>query len=250
MRTGRAASPPRHAAGPARRAVSAPRHEAAPARHAVAPSATALAPVLLAALALLALVPATATARAPDAGLVDVLTAAPTIRADVRYATSNNFTGARLPGYCAARALLLPDAARRLARVQRSLRSDGLGLKVFDAYRPARASRAMVRWARRTGRGSLLSDGYIAARSNHNLGTTVDLTLVRLSDGRELGMGTAFDAFTVRSTTLRAHGPVRRNRLALKRAMEAHGFRNYAREWWHYDSVRPGPRRLDLPIGC
>jgi D-alanyl-D-alanine dipeptidase len=205
--------------------------------------------VVVVVLAATLLVPARVSAAAED-GLVDVLSVAPTVHTDVRYATRDNFTGARLPGYCAARALLLPDAARRLARVHRSLRADGLGLKVFDAYRPARASRAMVRWARRVGRPELVTGGYIARRSNHNLGTTVDLTLVRLRDGRELGMGTAFDAFTRRSSTLRARGGVLHNRLRLRDAMEAHGFRNYSREWWHYDSVRPGQRRLDVPIGC
>jgi D-alanyl-D-alanine dipeptidase len=187
---------------------------------------------------------------AAAAELVDVRQRAPSIAVEVRYATRDNFTGAPLPGYCDGRALLLPGAATRLARVQRSLRPRGLGLKVFDAYRPARASRAMVRWARRTGRDGLLSGGYIAGRSNHNLGTTVDLTLVRLGSGAELDMGTAYDAFTPRSATLRARGRVLRNRLALEDAMEALRFRNYRREWWHYDSLRPGPRRLDVPIGC
>jgi D-alanyl-D-alanine dipeptidase len=108
----------------------------------------------------------------------------------------------------------------------------------------------MVRWARRTGREALLTGGYIARHSNHNLGTTVDLTLVRLDSGRALDMGTPYDAFTPRSNTTRARGAVLRNRLRLKNAMEARGFVNYHREWWHYDSVVPGRRRLDVPIGC
>lgn len=182
--------------------------------------------------------------------LVDVRAYARGIQVDVRYATKSNFTGAVLPGYCEGRALLLAPAARRLARVQRTLRADGLGLKVWDAYRPARASRAMVRWANRTGRQSLLSDGYVAARSNHNLGTTVDLTLVTLADGTELDMGTPYDTFTVRAATRDARGRVLRNRLALRAAMARHGFEAYSREWWHFDSVQPGPRRLDVGIGC
>jgi D-alanyl-D-alanine dipeptidase len=107
----------------------------------------------------------------------------------------------------------------------------------------------MVKWALRTGRGHLLDQGYIARRSNHNRGAAVDLTLVRASDGRELGMGTAYDAFTSRSHTMRASGRALRNRLRLKRAMETAGFRNYAREWWHYDHPAAGPA-LDLPLGC
>lgn len=183
-------------------------------------------------------------------GLVDVRAGDATIRTDVRYAGRRNFTGRRLPGYCAPRALLLPRAARALARVQRRLRRRGLGLKVYDAYRPARASRAMVRWARRVGRPELVSGGYIARRSNHNLATTVDLTLVRLRGGAELDMGTRFDAFTPGSATVAVRGRPLHNRLTLRRAMEREGFANYAREWWHYDSRMPGPRRLDAGIGC
>ncbi|HEV2769969.1 MAG TPA: M15 family metallopeptidase [Solirubrobacteraceae bacterium] len=184
------------------------------------------------------------------AGLVDVRTYAPSILVDARYATANNFTGRRLPGYCRPWAFLKQAAARRLARVQRRLRRDGLGLKVLDAYRPARASRAMVRWAQRTGNGWVLTRGYVARRSNHARGTTIDVTLVRLSSGRALDMGTAFDAFTPRSATLNARGAVRLRRLRLVRAMEGAGFRNYAREWWHYDFEARGPSRLDVPLGC
>jgi len=106
----------------------------------------------------------------------------------------------------------------------------------------------MVRWARRTGNRDLLRDGYIAPKSNHNLGSTVDLTLVRLASGRELDMGTAFDAFTRRANTTRARDRVLRNRLILKNAMENQAFVNYFREWWHFDSEEPGaaaPRRAD-----
>jgi zinc D-Ala-D-Ala dipeptidase len=184
------------------------------------------------------------------ADLVDVRRYAKSIQVEVRYATANNFTGAPLDGYCQAQALMLRPRARALARVQRALRRRGLGLKVFDAYRPARASRAMVRWTRRTGNEELLEDGYIAPKSNHNLGSTVDLTLVRLDSGRQLDMGTAFDAFTRRANTTHARGRVLRNRLILKNAMEDQAFVNYFREWWHFDSEVPGTRRLDIPIGC
>jgi D-alanyl-D-alanine dipeptidase len=169
------------------------------------------------------------------------------IALDMRYATSNNFTGRRLPGYCKPWALLKPQAARALERVQRRVARAGLGLKVYDAYRPARATRAMVRWARRTGNDHLL-DGYIARRSNHNRGVAVDLTLVR--GGEELEMGTGFDSFSTRSHTLNASGRALRNRLRLRRAMELEGFRNYRREWWHYDFAGLRPPPLDVGIGC
>jgi zinc D-Ala-D-Ala dipeptidase len=187
---------------------------------------------------------------ASAADLVDVRRYAKSIQVEVRYATANNFTGAPLPGYCQPRALLLRPRARALARVQRALRRRGLGLKVFDAYRPARASRAMVRWARGTGNEELLNQGYIAPKSNHNLASTVDLTLVRRGSGRELDLGTAYDSFTTRANTTRAHGRILRKRLILKNAMEKQGFVNYFREWWHFDSEEPGTRRLDVPIGC
>ena len=183
------------------------------------------------------------------AGLVDVLRVAPGVTLDLRYATRRNVTGRRLPGYCRPWALLLRPVARDVARVQRLLRRRGLGLAVFDAYRPARASRALVRWARRTGRGHLVGT-YIARRSNHNLGSAVDVTLVRYRDGRRLRMGTAYDDLSPRAHTQAARGRVLRNRLTLVRAMERHGFANYRREWWHFDHRVRGPRHLDISLGC
>jgi len=184
------------------------------------------------------------------AGMVELERYAPNVELDLRYATERNFTGRRLPGYCKPLAYLRRRAARSLAAAQRSLRADGLGLRVLDAYRPARATRAMVRWARRTGRAHLLN-GYIARRSNHNRGVAVDVTLVRLETGRALGMGTEYDAFTTRSSTTNATGKALRNRLRLRRAMHAAGFANYSREWWHYDHTRDGrAAAVDVPLGC
>jgi D-alanyl-D-alanine dipeptidase len=183
------------------------------------------------------------------AGLVNVLRHAPGIRLDLRYTTRNNITGERLPGYCRPWALLLRPVALDLARVQRYLRRRGHGLLVLDAYRPARATRALVDWARRTGRGHLVGT-YIASRSNHNLGSAVDLTLVRLRDGRRLRMGGGYDRLSARAHTFNASGAALRNRLALKSAMERFGFDNYHREWWHYDHHVRGTRYLDLSLGC
>src|SRR5205814_9617676 len=150
------------------------------------------------------------TAIAPDAVadtlLSDVRTLDPGIVVDLRYATSNNFTGAPLPGYLANRAFLRREAAAALARVQRDLRPLGLGLKIFDAYRPVRATLAMVDWTERVHRPDLLKDGYIASRSRHNLGLAVDLTLIDLVSGRELEMGTPFDTFSPAAHTANAVG--------------------------------------------
>jgi D-alanyl-D-alanine dipeptidase len=182
------------------------------------------------------------------AGLVNVHRFGPGIRTGLVYRTDDNITGHRLPGYCRDWALMLEPAARDLGRVQRYLRRRGLGLLILDAYRPARATRALVRWAERTGRGDLVGT-YIARRSNHNLGSAVDLMLVRLSDGRRLRMG-RFDALGPGAHTLDARGRVLRNRLILKGAMERFGFTNYWREWWHFDHRVRGTRYLDLTLGC
>jgi D-alanyl-D-alanine dipeptidase len=181
--------------------------------------------------------------------LVDVQRLAPGIRVELAYATRRNLTGRRLPGYCENRAFLLPHAARALARVQRHLRRRGLGLLVLDAYRPARASRALVRWAERSGRGELVGT-YIARRSRHNTGSAVDLTLTWADGARPLEMGTGYDDLSPRAHTRNARGRALRNRLTLARAMERFGFDPYWREWWHFEHQRSGSRYLDEPIGC
>ena len=189
-----------------------------------------------------------ASDRAADSLLVDVRVLEPGIVVDMRYATANNFTGAPLPGYFANRAQLRSEAASALARVQRTVRERGLGLKVFDAYRPARATRAMVDWTERANRTDLLRDGYIASRSRHNLGVAVDLTLIELVSGRELDMGTAFDTFSEAAHTANASGQIAANRQLLKQAMEREGFTNYDKEWWHFSFTVPNPLRFDRPI--
>lgn len=181
--------------------------------------------------------------------MVRVTAAEPGIREDVRYATANNFTGAPLPGYETAAALLRPDAAAALARVQRRLARDGYGLLVWDAYRPVRATLGMVEWAERTGNEWVLDQGYVARRSNHNRGNTVDLTVVRLDTGAALDMGTPYDHFGVESHTANATGAVAANRRVLLDAMLAEGWRNYDQEWWHFTHASDADF-LDVPIGC
>jgi zinc D-Ala-D-Ala dipeptidase len=189
---------------------------------------------------------------APDATaenlLVDIRSKDSTIRVDARYATSDNFTGRPLPGYEAPRALLRREAAAALARVQARLRSQGLGLLVYDGYRPVRATLAMVDWAQRTGRETLLQQGYIARRSRHNLGLAVDLTLAELGTGIELDMGTPFDTFDESAHTANATGRILRNRQILVRVMEAEGFINYAQEWWHFSYHVAGALPFDKVI--
>ncbi|HET7427155.1 MAG TPA: M15 family metallopeptidase [Gemmatimonadales bacterium] len=180
--------------------------------------------------------------------LVDVRSVDSTIQVDARYATANNFTGAPLPGYEAPRALLRREVATALGRVQARLRTGDLGLRVFDGYRPVRATMAMVGWAERVGRVALLDSGYIARRSRHNLGVAVDLTMVDLATETEVPMGTPFDAFTEAAHTANAEGRIRRYRDILVRAMESEGFANYAQEWWHFSYGVEGAVPFDLPI--
>jgi D-alanyl-D-alanine dipeptidase len=183
-----------------------------------------------------------------DSVLVDVRSADSSIQVDARYATANNFTGAPLPGYEAPRALLRREVAAALARVQARLRTGDMGLRVFDGYRPVRATLAMVDWAERTGRRALLDSGYIARRSRHNLGVAVDLTLVDLATGTEVPMGTPFDTFTEAAHTANAEGRVRRYREILVRAMESEGFANYDQEWWHFSYPVEGAVPFDRVI--
>jgi len=171
---------------------------------------------------------------------VDLSKFIPDLVIDVRYATSNNFMNRVLKGYKSPRALMLRSAAQRLKRVQKSLKSKGYSLKIFDAYRPMRAERDMIDWSlKKKYRIRYLREGYVPARVwpgrkiGHVSGNTVDLTLVD-SHGKEINMGTAFDAFTKKSWTSNAKGTVLKNRLLLKKVMEAEGFRNYYREWWHF----------------
>ena len=185
---------------------------------------------------------------AARAHLIDIRLVEPTIMVEAKYATTDNFTGAVLPGYETNRALLRREAAAALARVQKRARSEGVALKLFDGYRPVRATLAMVQWAERTGQQRLLREGYIASRSRHNLGLAVDLTLIG-GDGRELDMGTPFDTFSSAAHTANATGEVASNRRLLKLLMESEGFTHYDKEWWHFSyDVVPNPLRFDLVI--
>ena len=164
-------------------------------------------------------------ARAPaESQLVDVRSVDPTIQVDLRYATANNFTGAPLPGYEASRALLRPEVAAALGRVQARLRASGLGLRIFDAYRPLSATRAMADWARRTRRHDLLESGFIGQRSAHNLGVAVDAILVDST------------------------GPPARDPGILVRAMKAEGFSTPAQPRWHFVYPLDGAAPLDRVI--
>jgi zinc D-Ala-D-Ala dipeptidase len=180
---------------------------------------------------------------APPSGLVDL---APSIRVRLVYATPENFTGSVLPGYLANRGLLRPEAADALARADRSLRTNGYAVLVLDAYRPVRATRAMVGWAKAAGRSDLIGP-YIASRSEHNRGTAVDVTLTG-ADGASLDMGAPFDTFGSGARFANATTEAFANRRLLRDAMGSAGFVPYDTEWWHFSFRVPGAAPLDDDI--
>lgn len=246
---------------------------------------------LLAVVAVAAALPAAAHADRPDAPrkFVALDQVDPTILHDVRYRTRHNFVGRRIRGDRDPICVVTRPTAKALARAQDALRSQGYSLKVYDCYRPQRAVDHFVRWARRlradrmkaefyprVDKSRLFADGYIAERSGHSRGSTVDLTLVRLPAREQprwrprmglvdcaapyaerfpdntIDMGTGYDCFDTLSHTLdlRIQGDARANRLLLKRTLEDVGFENYELEWWHY-TLRDEPfpdRYLDFPV--
>jgi len=203
-----------------------------------------------------------------------------TIAQDMRYTTKYNFVGRRIDGYREPVCILTRRAARALHRAQRRLKPKGYGLKVYDCYRPTRAVAHFDRWARdvddqkmkrefypRVDKRRAFVDGYIAHRSGHSRGSTVDITLVKLPakpqprwDGTfrsciapyrrrfrdtSVNMGTSYDCMDPRAATFHPAitGVRLRNRLLLKRTLERVGFVYYAKEWWHFtlrDEPYPG----------
>ncbi len=192
----------------------------------------------------------------------------PDIVVDLRYYSGENFIGERIDGYLAPRCILSRQAAVALSRVQADLRRFGLGLKVFDAYRPQRAVDHFVRWAEdlddtrmkarfypEVDKADLFDQGYIAARSSHTRGSAVDLTLISLGGdegGRELDMGSGFDFFGRASWPDHAGMSLeqRAHRLLLRMTMMRHGFEPYEKEWWHF-MLKPEPfpdTYFDFPV--
>jgi len=184
---------------------------------------------------------------------------------DVRYYTGNNFVGERITGYEAPLVILTNQAAKALVNVQADLTPFGLGLKIFDGYRPQRAVDHFARWAKDTSdtrtkaedypdvdKANLFRDGYIAAKSGHSRGSTVDVTIVDSKTGSELDMGTPFDFFGLPSwpDNPNMSAKVRTNRASLRSVMERNGFKPLKEEWWHFTlKNEPYPNEyFDFPI--
>lgn len=181
----------------------------------------------------------------PD-GFVDARTTIPDLVVDMRYAGRENFVGRPITGYEAPVCLIARPAAEALAKVQAQLTPFGLGLKVFDCYRPARAVADFARWARdptdqarkrdyypNVDKSQLFALGYVAERSGHSRGATVDVTVIDKRTGAELDMGSPYDLFDTRSwPTDQTVTPAQRaNRVMLQSVMTANGFKPLKEEW-------------------
>ncbi|MCQ2148555.1 MAG: M15 family metallopeptidase, partial [Bacteroidales bacterium] len=160
-----------------------------------------------------------------------------------------NFVGARIDGYEAPVAYMTKEGAEALKKVSDYLITKGYRLKIFDAYRPTTAVAHFVRWAEdlsdiktkeyfypEVDKRVLFKEGYIAHRSGHSRGSTVDLTLVDMKSGKEVDMGAPFDYFGEIShpSSQRVTPTQYRNRMALREAMMKFGFSPISSEWWHF----------------
>jgi len=169
----------------------------------------------------------------------------PTIQQDVRYYSGNNFIGRPIKGYQKATCILTKQAAIALSTVQKSLQQKHpeLTLLVYDCYRPQMAVEDFIAWSKddtdhkmkaeyypNVDKSELFSRGYVAAKSSHTRGSTMDLTI------KSLDMGTHFDFMDPRSHNDASDITLlqKKNRLLLKHLMEQHGFKPYRYEWWHY----------------
>lgn len=205
-------------------------------------------------------------------GFVEIREVIPDIILDLRYLTNHNFLGVPVEGYKSEKCFITKNAADSLAKVQAELKRFGLSLKIYDAYRPQRAVNHFVRWAKDLSdtltkkefyptidKSRLFEDGYIAEKSGHSRGSTIDLTIVpiplpyqpafdvndqcecfesidkRFKDN-SIDMGTGYDCFNVHSHTENPDltPQQRANRLLLKSLMDKYGFKNLPEEWWHF----------------
>lgn len=182
-------------------------------------------------------------------GFVSIGEALPDAILEIRYYSTFNFVGSRIDGYEQPAALLTGEAASVLKEVSDEAVSRGYRLKIFDAYRPQKASDHFLRWAEDPcdirmksyfypglEKSDLIPGGYIAAHSSHSRGSTVDLTLFDMRTQRELDMGGPFDFFgelshpDYRGIPEEQHA----NRMLLRSMMVSHGFLPIDEEWWHF----------------
>lgn len=216
--------------------------------------------------------------------------AVPSIQQDMRYASNYNFVGHVIPGYRAPECIVTEETAKALAQVQTSLAKQGLGLKVYDCYRPTQAVDAFWRWSQTPGMDSmrvafypnldknqLFKLGYIASHSGHSRGSTVDITVVPLDSkiplhpsrdhltpcnaaasvrapDNSLDMGTGFDCLDPSAHVFypKVNAAQAQHRMQLRQAMLAAGFVPYADEWWHFTlKNEPFPQQyFNFPVSA
>lgn len=184
----------------------------------------------------------------PD-GFVYLTKLDPSIKKELRYFSKNNFLGRKVDGYRTNKVIITKAAAKQLIRVQEKLKKQGLNLKIYDAYRPQMAVDDFVRWAKNErdtiqkinyypeiAKKNLFQLDYIALKSGHTRGSTVDLTIVDAKTGEELDMGSPWDFFGSPSHPFypKLTRQQKANRLLLRTLMLTHGFKPYHKEWWHF----------------
>ena len=182
-------------------------------------------------------------------GFIYVQDVIPDMDVELRYFTSNNFVGVPIEGYQSNKLILTVEAAEALKNVHEALQEQNLCLKVYDGYRPQQAVNHFIKWARdlndtinkrifypNVNKRNLFKAGYIASRSGHSRGSTVDLTIIDGNTGEILDMGSPFDYFgDISAVNFEGITDKQKaNRQLLQAFMLKFGFRNYPKEWWHF----------------
>ena len=172
-----------------------------------------------------------------------------TIKTELRYLKSNNFIGKPIEGYQNDCLITTKETALALKKIQSILLKKGLSLKIFDAYRPQQSVDHFVKWALdlkdtlkkqqfypNVPKSKLFKSGYIASKSGHTRGSTVDLTIIKIDSGKELDMGSPFDFFGIQSHPFykKISTIQKKNRFYLRKIMLENGFKPYDNEWWHF----------------
>lgn len=201
-----------------------------------------------------------------DSDFVLLSDVVPDVIQEIRYYSTYNFVGRRLPGYEEPVALLTRRAADSLKLVADDLRAKGFRLKIYDAYRPQRTVLFFIGWARVEGdtlmkpyfypeidKTEAFHLGYLSRRSGHSRGSTIDLTLFDMNSGKDADMGGTYDFFGEVSHYWHWEGLRRyqiNNRVLLRETMESHGFRSIGTEWWHFTLIdEPYPDTyFDFPV--
>ncbi|MDA9572790.1 M15 family metallopeptidase [Flavobacteriaceae bacterium] len=183
---------------------------------------------------------------------IDIKEYIPNIIIDLKYASNDNFTGRIVNGYESPICLLTAEAASSLRNIQTILNKSGYSLKIYDAYRPQRSVNHFINWSKNPSdtinksyyypnllKSNLFKLGYIASKSSHSRGSTVDITLVDINSGKEVDMGSPYDFFGLESSHDYKNISItqKNNRKLLLDVMTNNGFSSYPKEWWHYTFI-------------